>query len=172
MTETEQLSFVELSGRAMAALLDGDLTGAHAETGVVLGDYFTTDRAMWLWRLRCSQLKADPAGAPWIERLLAVRADGTVVGHGGFHGPPDDAGMVELGYAVIPEWRRRGYARAILTELLRRAVAAPDARTVRATISPDNAASLATIAGFGFTEVGEQIDEIDGLEIIYEVPAR
>jgi RimJ/RimL family protein N-acetyltransferase len=42
---------------------------------------------------------------------------------------------------------------------------------VRATISPDNAASLATIAGFGFTENGEQWDEEDGRELIFERPA-
>ncbi len=156
----------------MAALLDGDLAAAGAEAGVTLTDFFTTERACMLWRMRCDQLAADPGGAPWITRLLGVRPDGTVAGHAGFHGPPDDTGMVELGYSVVPELRRRGYARAMLTELLRRAAADPAARTVRASIAPDNAASLATIAGFGFIEVGEQMDEIDGLEIIYEVAAR
>ncbi|MFE9619950.1 hypothetical protein [Streptomyces sp. NPDC006384] len=44
--------------------------------------------------------------------------------------------------------------------------------TVRATISPDNTASLATISGFGFVEVGEQWDEEDGLELVFEAPVR
>jgi hypothetical protein len=43
---------------------------------------------------------------------------------------------------------------------------------VRATISPTNQASLATIAGFGFVENGEQWDEEDGLELIFERPSR
>jgi RimJ/RimL family protein N-acetyltransferase len=43
---------------------------------------------------------------------------------------------------------------------------------VRASIGPDNEASLATIRGFGFERVGEQWDDEDGLEIIYEVPVR
>ena len=59
----------------------------------------------------------------------------------------------------------------MLRELLRCAAAEPGIRTVRATISPDNAASLATIAGFGFTEAGEQWDEEEGLELIFERPA-
>jgi RimJ/RimL family protein N-acetyltransferase len=59
----------------------------------------------------------------------------------------------------------------MLAELLRRAVAEPAVRTVRATISPGNAASLATIAGFGFAEAGEQWDDEDGLELIFEIPA-
>ncbi|WP_171165754.1 hypothetical protein [Streptomyces sp. I05A-00742] len=33
-------------------------------------------------------------------------------------------------------------------------------------------ASLATISGFGFVEVGEQWDEEDGRELVFEVPAR
>ena len=34
-------------------------------------------------------------------------------------------------------------------------------------VSPDNLASLALIARFGFARVGQQIDEIDGIEDIY-----
>jgi RimJ/RimL family protein N-acetyltransferase len=79
--------------------------------------------------------------------------------------------MVEVAYAVAPACRRQGYGKAMLRELLRRAAAEPEVRTVRAAISPDNAASLATIAGFGFTQVGEQWDEEDGLELIFERPA-
>ena len=75
-------------------------------------------------------------------------------------------------YGVDPEFRRRGYARAMLRELLRRAAAEADVRTVRASIRPDNTASLATIAGHGFVHVGEQWDEEDGLEHLYEVPAN
>jgi len=40
-----------------------------------------------------------------------------------------------------------------------------------ATIGRDNPASLATSSGFGFTEVGEQWDDEDGLELIFELPA-
>nr|WP_241829202.1 GNAT family protein [Saccharothrix sp. CB00851] len=162
----DDVRFVELDGRVMAALLDGDLTAAE----VALTDYFLTDRARWLWRYRLGQLAADPGHARWLARLALVDGD-AVVGHAGFHGPPDAAGMVEIGYSVDPAFRRRGYARAALVELLRRAAAEPGVRTVRATISPDNAASLATIAGFGFVEVGEQWDEEDGLELLFERPA-
>jgi len=60
----------------------------------------------------------------------------------------------------------------MLRELQRRAAAEPSVRTVWAMISPGNVASLATIAGFGFAEVGEQWDEQDGRELIFEVAAR
>ncbi|MEV6671036.1 GNAT family N-acetyltransferase [Streptomyces sp. NPDC051162] len=167
----ESIRFAELSGEAMSALLDGDLSAARAIAGVALTDCFLTDRARWLWRYRLGQMAADPGRARWMVRQVVV-VEGLVVGHAGFHGPPDEAGMVEIGYSIAPPFRRRGYARATLAELLRRAAAEPAVTTVRATIGPDNAASLATIAGFGFTEAGEQWDEEDGLEIVFEVPAR
>ncbi|MGA6160241.1 GNAT family N-acetyltransferase [Stenotrophomonas sp. NPDC087984] len=163
--------FVELSGEVMSALLDGDLPAASRMAGAALTGDFVSDRARWLWRLRLGQMDADPGQARWMARQAAVGDEGLVVGHAGFHGPPDEVGMVEIGYSVAPEFRRRGYARAMLIELLRRAAAEPAVTTVRATISPDNLASLATISGFGFVEVGEQWDEEDGLELIFEVPA-
>ncbi|MEV5281284.1 GNAT family protein [Streptomyces sp. NPDC052811] len=60
----------------------------------------------------------------------------------------------------------------MLRALLVRAAAEPEVRTVRARIGSDNTASLATIEGFGFTRVGEQGNERDGLTIVFEVPAR
>jgi ribosomal-protein-alanine N-acetyltransferase len=167
----KHVRFVELSGEAMTALLDGDLPAASRMAGVALTEYFVTDKARWLWRLRLQQIAADPDHARWMAPQVVVGDEGVVIGHAGFHGPPDEVGMVEIGYSVVPDFRRQGCARAVLIELLHRAAAEPVVTTVRATISPDNVASLATIAGFGFVEVGEQWDEEDGLELIFEVPS-
>jgi RimJ/RimL family protein N-acetyltransferase len=79
--------------------------------------------------------------------------------------------MVAVGYPVAPAYRRRGYATAILAALLERAAAEPAVQVVRASVSPDNVGSLATIAHFGFTQIGDQWDEEDGLELLFERPA-
>ncbi|MEU0092890.1 GNAT family N-acetyltransferase [Kribbella sp. NPDC006257] len=181
---TPEIRFAELSSTTMAALLADDLTTPRAESGVELGELFVDDRAKWLWNYRLKQLDTQPEAADWIARAVlaepAEPADGppdeagpgeVVVGYAGFHGPPDEAGMVEVGYTVDPQYRRRGYAKAILAALIDRAAAEPAVRVVRATISPDNVASLATIASFGFTQNGDQWDEEDGLELIFERPA-
>jgi RimJ/RimL family protein N-acetyltransferase len=80
--------------------------------------------------------------------------------------------MVEIGYAVDPAYRRRGCARAALEALLQRAAREPRVRTARVTISPGNVPSYQLASQYGFTEVGEQWDDEDGLEIIYEVDAQ
>ncbi|WP_031078943.1 GNAT family N-acetyltransferase [Streptomyces sp. NRRL WC-3742] len=162
--------FVLLSEKALRALADGDLAGAGAEAGVALDAYFVSERARSMFAYRADQLARDPSAAPWITRAVVSEPDGTVVGDAGFHGPPDESGTVEVGYCIAPAHRRQGYARAALRALLLRAAAEPGVRTVRATISSENAASLATIAGFGFTRVGERGNEAEGLAHVFELP--
>jgi [ribosomal protein S5]-alanine N-acetyltransferase len=165
------IRFVPLSVAAMSALLNGDLAGGSALAGVQLSDYFISDRAKGLWRRRVNQIAEDPSAEPWVARAAISAETGYAVGYAGFHGPPDEVGMVEIGYTVVPESRRQGYAKAMLGSLIQFARDEPSVRVVRLTISPDNEASLATMAGFGFEHKGEQWDDEDGLELIYEIPA-
>jgi [ribosomal protein S5]-alanine N-acetyltransferase len=137
-------------------------------TGYLLGS-----ECIGLWRMRSQQITDDPQSAVWITRLIVALSPvvGRVVGLAGFHGPPDAIGMVEIGYRVDPTHRRHGYARAALEVLLEQAVRDLSVRIIRATISPDNTASRTLIDQYGFVEVGEQCDDEDGLEIIFERPA-
>jgi RimJ/RimL family protein N-acetyltransferase len=160
------IRFVKLPPAALDALIAGDLAAAGAAAGQPLSDFLVAEK--WLWGLRRRQIAEDPAGAEWIARAAVAEPGGMVVGHGGFHGPPDADGMVEVAYSVDPGYRRRGYAKAMLAALIERAAAEPAVKVVRASISPDNVASLATIAGFGFERVGEQWDDEDGLELLFE----
>jgi len=156
----------------MASLVAGERANAAAQAGIELTDYLAGEDCAWLWRYRLKQIAEDPESADWVACAVVSEPDGAVVGVAGFHGPPDAQGMVEVGYRVDPAYRRRGYARAMLDELFRWASSDERVRTVRASISPENVASLATITGFGFVKVGEQWDEIDGLETILEVDIR
>lgn len=122
--------------------------------------------------MRCKQVERDPGSATWVTGVIWDERKQIAVGRAGYHGPPDQSGMVEIGYAVDPDYQRRGYARAALEVLLKRAAREPDVKIVRVTISPDNTASYALASQYGFAEVGEQWDEDDGLEIIYEVAAN
>ena len=150
----------------LTALLDGDLAGASARCGVTLPPWFLDEG--WLWRIRLDQVRADPAAQDWVVRAVVVEPEG-VVGHAGFHGPPDADGVVEVGYTVLPDLRGRGYARAALAALVAEAAASPDVRRVRASVQPDNPASLAVVRGAGFVHVGEQVDDEDGLELVHEL---
>jgi RimJ/RimL family protein N-acetyltransferase len=158
-----------LDATVLQRLIAADLDGARDAAGVELPAAFLAET--WLWTLRLGQLIGEPECAPWLVRAVVVadgEGAGTVVGHAGFHGPPDPRGVVEVGYRITPEHRRRGHARAALGELLAYA-RSHGAKAVRASISPDNAASLALAGSYGFTQTGEQVDEIDGLELVFEL---
>lgn len=121
--------------------------------------------------MRSKQVVDDPASAAWITGVIWDADREVAVGRAGFHGPPNVDGTIEVGYAVDPGYRRQGYARAALEALLALAAREPGVRTVRASVRPDNVASRNLILQYGFVQVGEQMDEEDGLELVYEVGA-
>lgn len=160
---------VPLPPEAIHALAAGELALANVAAPIPLTEYFVGDDQRGIWARRSEQVRAEPASAGWITRVIWAEDISTAVGRAGFHGPPDERGMVEVGYSVDPAFQRRGYARAALEALLERARFEPGVRVVRASISPDNEPSLRLIAGYGFEKTGEQWDDEDGLEIVYEL---
>ncbi|MGH8882502.1 MAG: GNAT family N-acetyltransferase [Stackebrandtia sp.] len=166
------IELTRLPTPVIAALAVGELAAANRLSPVTLPSYFVGPECRSVWRMRSTQIAADPAEAEWVTRAVVAADTGVVVGRGGFHGPPDARGMVELGYAIDPAWRRRGYARACLLELLDWAGREPAVATVRAAVRPDNLASLNLIRDYGFDAVGEQWDDEDGLETIFEAAAK
>ncbi|SEK29588.1 Protein N-acetyltransferase, RimJ/RimL family [Blastococcus sp. DSM 46786] len=163
------VELVVLGPAALRALADGDLVAAEAAAPVPLSPYLAGPECRWVWGVRAEQVVADPASARWITRVVRDRERGLTVGRAGFHGPPDAAGMVEVGYSTDPLHRRQGYARAALRALLAWAAEEPAVTTVRASVAPSNTASRDLVLAEGFVAVGEQVDEEDGLEIVYEV---
>ena len=169
MTE-HQIELVKLSAKALEALVRGDIDAASAEAGVPLTGYLAAEA--WLWRVRLEQIASDSRALDWIARAALDRSSGDVVGHAGFHGPPDERGMVEVGYGVDPDHRRQGYARAALGVMVERARADASVTVVRASVGPWNEASRTLVESCGFVEVGEQWDDEDGLQLVFERPAR
>ncbi|MFN8171107.1 MAG: GNAT family N-acetyltransferase [Candidatus Nanopelagicales bacterium] len=121
---------------------------------------------------RLPLIAADPLAAPYLMRVAVLREEAVIVGGNGFHGRPDADGMIEIGLGVEEPFRRRGYAEEMLRGMWGWVIDQPGVRTLRYTVSPDNTASLALIARFGFARVGQQIDEEDGPEDIFELSAQ
>jgi RimJ/RimL family protein N-acetyltransferase len=165
----QHVRIVQLPPETLEALGAADLDAANRSSPVPLTPVFVGADWRRTWRYRAVQVVDDLSSAAWVTGAIWDIETKVAVGRAGFHGPPDDDGMVEVGYAVDPAYRRQGYGRAALAALIARAAADPAVRVVRASVSPGNAASLGLIASFGFVQVGEQWDEDDGLELVYEV---
>jgi RimJ/RimL family protein N-acetyltransferase len=93
------------------------------------------------------------AGDPWAPRHI-VRGT-TALGSLGFFGPPEDAAdgvpEVEVGYGLVDEAHGWGFATealaAVLVETDRAGV------RVRASVEPENKASIRVLAKCGFTDL-------------------
>ena len=73
----------------------------------------------------------------------------------GFKRPPDAAGMVEIGYSVLVDWRRRGYVAEAAAALVKWALARPNVRAVVARCDHGNAPLIRTLERAGFHRSGE-----------------
>ena len=141
------------------ALLDAAV-GDHAALARILdcavADGWTVFAAA-LQRTR-DAVAADPDSARWGPRLFILDAPRTLVGWGGFKGPPDDAGAVEIGYEIAPAWEGRGVATAAAGALVREAWEAPAVRAVTAHTLPGPGASARVLEKLGFARDGENLD--------------
>ena len=122
------------------------------------------------WRV--PQVKVDPSLNKWFVRFIVLQESREIIGSTSFHGAPDGEGMIEIGLGIEPAFQGKGYAKESLQAMWRWAVSFPEVRTLRYTVSPDNLPSVAVIKYFGFDHKGQQMDEIDGPEDIYEMSAE
>lgn len=171
---TERLDLVPMGPEFLRASLSGDRSRAAAIMGITLpADWPSIPEIL---EMRLGQLEEDPALESWLLRAMVLRETGAMVGHIGFHtapGPeylePWSPGAVEFGFTVSEDHRRRGYAREAAEGMMRWAAGEPGVRAFVLTISPDNHPSQALAAVLGFRRIGEHVDEVDGIEEIFEL---
>ena len=167
---TERLDLVPLAPEAVRALIAGNRGEAKRILGLSLPAEFPNagDLAGFL-PIQLKRMEAEPHRREWMARLMVGEGEGAV-GHCGFHGPPHTIGRAEIGYTVFSQYRGRGYAKEAARGLVDWAFEQGE-REVYATVSPNNAPSLAVVRRLGFTQVGTQEDEVDGLELVFVIRA-
>jgi [ribosomal protein S5]-alanine N-acetyltransferase len=106
-----------------------------------------------VWSLK--QLDQNPASEPWLLRYFIERESRTLVGFGGGGG----GGGVQdrtwtIGYSVLPQFRRRGYASEAVAALVEAAFADGIERVIAETY-PELVASIGVLAKNGFVHIGD-----------------
>jgi RimJ/RimL family protein N-acetyltransferase len=101
-------------------------------------------------------LREHPEWHGWLA-WYGVRVSGAervLVGGCGFLGGPDDGGMVEMGYSVLPRFQRQGIATEMVEALIARAFENASVSRIEAETSPDNAGSWRILARTGVDAAG------------------
>ena len=168
MIETERLVLHSMPPDLVALLAAGAWERARAlgPPYDISEDTFSDDEHVLL--RRHAQLADHPAEEPWLMRVAVLKGTRQVIGRAGFHAPPDADGVVEIGYSVSPPFRGQGFAVEMARGLIAWA-ASSGCTACLASVRPDNAPSLAIVAKLGFVRVGDQVDEIDGLEWVHRL---
>jgi ribosomal-protein-alanine N-acetyltransferase len=158
MIATERLDLVPASlDTVRAALQDSARLGRllHAEVPSSWPPELL-DRDALEWVLRSLQ---DPANDPqWGMYWIVLRQGVTrrvLVGTAGFKGKPSADGTVEVGYGVVPEYQRRGYASESVRGFLEHAFANPRVNRVIAETLPSLDASVAVMTKCGMRFIGD-----------------
>lgn len=153
---TDRLVLVNLPAQIAASLLDD-----RGEACRLLGTPFHDE---WpgaaLLRVLPRQVAATPVEECFGVWVMVERHGDTVVGDIGFHGPPDKSGSIEIGYAVVPDRRGRGYAAEAAQALVAWALDQPSVSSIAAGCDPENRPSIRTLERVGFLRTGEQSGEM------------
>lgn len=108
-------------------------------------------------------LQSEPLTAPeWGYRFFVHRKDRALIGEGGYKGKPNEDGVVEIGYAIVPEYRRRGLAFEAARGLSQYAFSHPEVKIIQAHTLPTGTASINVLEKLGMTLAGTVNDPEDG----------
>jgi RimJ/RimL family protein N-acetyltransferase len=151
-------------------LLDADY--AHPKLWLDRGfsdphKYFLNNRNPIPYRI--NQVRKDPAVAKYLLRVAVLRESMEIIGSAGFHSLPDENGMIEIGFGIDLTFQNKGYGKQLLHGMWNWVVNKPGLKTLRYTVSPTNLISKQIIQKLEFDLVGEQLDDVDGVEEIYEL---
>ncbi len=160
--QTRRLELISATVENLRAKLTGPqslATSLHCDVPATWPPQFYDDDAI---RYSLDWLQGHPDDADWGFYYVVLR-NGTgeqplLVGAGGFKGAPDDSGMVEIGYAIVADQQRQGFAAEAVEGLLTFAFASPPVSLVVGQTLPSLLPSIGVLKKAGFRFVGSGHD--------------
>lgn len=154
LIRTERLDLVPGTPESIQACLDGPSALAVALDARVPATWppeFLDDEAL---RFTLDRLALGPEQAYWWLYFVVLRGPESrvVIGSAGYKGPPTE-GAVEVGYGIVPDFHRRGYATEVVRGLLRHAFSVPGVEQAIGETFPSLIASIGVLRKCGFRNV-------------------
>jgi len=158
LIHTARLDLVPATTELTQAALDGpDALGAAL--GAAVPDTWPPDLldepALQFTRARLAASLSEASW--WMYFIILPDAEGgrTLIGTAGYKGPPSADGTVEVGYGIVRDRQRRGYASEATHGLVARAFAHPGVHRVIAETYPELTPSIGVLHKCGFHLIGE-----------------
>ncbi len=158
MIGTERLELVPATPALSRAALAGPAALARALGAVVPPTWPPEYLDAAAIQYTLDRLADGPENDGWWMYFIVLKGDAggrTLIGSGGYKGPPSADGTVEVGYGIVSDHRRRGYAVEATHGLLGKAFAQPSVRRVIAETLPELTPSIGVLHKCGFRPIGE-----------------
>lgn len=115
------------------------------------------------------ELRTDASMIGWANWIFVLREEKIVVGDGGLKGRPDGHGEVEIGYAIVPEYRKRGIATEAVGALIEWTFSHAEVATVRAHTLADGLESMSVLKKQGMEYVSQHHDPENGEIVLWRL---
>lgn len=158
MIVTERLDLVPATVELTRAALEGDRALAASLGAFVPVNWPPEFLDPMALEFTLDRLAEGPEQTGWWLHFVVLAhgvAGRTLVGSAGYRGPPSPDGTVEVGYGIVREFQRHGYASETVRGLLAHAFAVPTVRRVIAETLPELKPSIGVLRKCGFRLVGD-----------------
>jgi [ribosomal protein S5]-alanine N-acetyltransferase len=157
MIRSERLELVPATVDLLSAALEGPSAleiALHTRVPPTWPPEFLDRPALEFTRDRLIETPGDREW--WMYFVVLPAADERIlIGSAGYKGPPTEDGTVEVGYGIVTDHRRHGYASEATRGLVARAFRLPEVRRVIAETLPELTPSIGVLRNCGFGLVGE-----------------
>lgn len=146
--------------QALAAAEIGDRAKFAKLLGVIVPDTWPPDSLRDVLGYIYGLYREHPDWEGWLA-WYAVRIDNddpVLCGSIGFKGPPDEQGIVEIGYSVLQEFQGQGLATEMVAAIVKWAEHQPQVKRIEAETNIDNKASIRVLEKNNFIYVGVGIE--------------
>ena len=157
MIHSERLELVPATVDLLSAALEGPSAleiALHTRVPPTWPPEFLDRPALEFTRDRLIETPGDREW--WMYFVVLPAADERIlIGSAGYKGPPTEDGTVEVGYGIVTDHRRHGYASEATRGLVARAFRLPEVRRVIAETLPELTPSIGVLRKCGFELIGE-----------------
>jgi ribosomal-protein-alanine N-acetyltransferase len=157
MIRSERLELVPATVDLLSAALEGPSAleiALHTRVPPTWPPEFLDRPALEFTRDRLIDTPGDRQW--WMYFVVLPAADERIlIGSAGYKGPPTEDGTVEVGYGIVTDHRRHGYASEATRGLVAWAFRLPEVRRVIAETLPELTPSIGVLRKCGFELIGE-----------------
>jgi [ribosomal protein S5]-alanine N-acetyltransferase len=157
--ETQRLKMITLSADMMEEIVKGERDLPEKGTSYQLAAEWPLDVYKQFFPYKIDRFRKYPHENEW-EGIIIDKKDLLVVGDMGFKGGPNEEGVIDLGYSIVPSYQGKGYATEMGTAMVEWGLSHSSVKEVVATCNPDNFASIRVLEKIGFKRTKETDESI------------